>query len=118
MVPAPHVPPRVGHLAHLGATGSRLRPPPTDGEPLWVVPLPSDDLGQDAAACVDEPVANLGERVASEFRWMGAAFNFVAHGTLCTLGQPPLGQWPAKGGTLDCMKWKTVLGTAEPRCNK
>ena len=69
VVPAPHVPPRVGHLGHLGAAGPWLGAPPTDGEPLRVVPLPSDDLGQDATACVDEPVANLGERGASEFGW-------------------------------------------------
>ena len=69
MVPAPHVPPGVGHLGHLGAARPRLRAPPADGEPLRVVPLPPDDLGEDATACVDEPVANLRERGASEFGW-------------------------------------------------
>ena len=67
MVPAPHVPPGVGHLGHLGAAWSWLRSSPADGEPLWVVPLPPDDLWEDAAPCVDEPVANLGEERG--WRW-------------------------------------------------
>jgi len=59
VVPAPHVPPRVGHLGHLSAAGPRLCAPPADSKPLRVLTLPSDDLRQNPPPRVDEPVAHL-----------------------------------------------------------
>lgn len=64
MVPAAHVPPGVGQLAHSWEPADclarlQLRSSPADGEPLRVVALLPDDLRKDSSPGIDEPVADL-----------------------------------------------------------